>query len=74
MQTGQAFLSSAIHTLILLPPFAKWLARLKDAEGRGEVHDRIAKARGGNFGDVRLVDANNQSQLQNAVLQFQRSW
>jgi putative addiction module killer protein len=56
-QAKQAFLSNVVHTLILLPPFLKWLAQLKDAEGRGEVHDRIAKARGGNFGDVRLVNA-----------------
>jgi putative addiction module killer protein len=59
-QAKQAFLSSAIHTLILLPPFAKWLARLKDTEGRGEVHDRIAQARGGNFGDVRQVNSRDQ--------------
>jgi putative addiction module killer protein len=55
-QAGQAIQPDALIALVELPPFVRWLNRLRDMEGKTEIIGRIDEARGGNFGDVRMVD------------------
>jgi putative addiction module killer protein len=47
---------TTLVTLVELPPFVRWLTKLGDSEGKTEIVARIDEARGGNFGDIRLVD------------------